>query len=61
MEDGKTFILPFGAQMIAKVHLRFGAGFYTMAIALPAPLRPDGSIEYLEAADFSFSLCKQNG
>jgi hypothetical protein len=44
-----------------KAHRRFAAGFYTMAIARLAPLRPDSSIEYFAAADFPFSLCKQNG
>jgi hypothetical protein len=52
---------PFCYQRIMKAHRRFAAGFYTMAIARLAPLRPDGSIEYFAAADFSFSLCKQNG
>ena len=27
----------------------------------PAPLRPDGSIQYFAAADFSFYPCRQNG
>src|SRR5205823_2949570 len=57
----KTLILPFCEQRIVKAHLRFVAGFYTMAIARLAPLRPDGSIEYFAAADFAFSPCKQNG
>jgi hypothetical protein len=44
-----------------KAHRLFAAGFYTMAIARRALLRPDSSIEYFAAADFPFSPCKQNG
>jgi len=41
--------------------IRFAAGFYTMAIADPAPPPPDDSIEYFADAVSFFSHCKRIG